>query len=71
MDDRGVGPSSLNGSGCGFLLLEDVVKLPHEMKSTRKRWRGSMYNFYLIARKHPLVFRKPRMARTCPRKDVT
>ncbi len=59
MDNRGVGPSSLNGSGCGFLLREDVVKLPHKMKSTRKRWRGSMCNFYLVAREHLFVFRKP------------
>lgn len=29
------------------------------MKSTREKWRGSRYDFYLIAHEHLYVFRKP------------
>ena len=43
----------------GFVLREDVIKLQHKMKSTREKWRGSKYDFYLIAHEHLYVFRKP------------
>jgi DNA modification methylase len=42
----------------GFVLREDVIKLQHKMKTTRERWRGSKYDFYLIAHEHLFVFRK-------------
>ena len=42
----------------GFILREDVIKLQHKMKSTRERWAGSKYDFYLIAHEHLYVFRK-------------
>ncbi len=29
------------------------------MKSTREKWRGSKYDFYLIVHEHLYVFRKP------------
>ena len=29
------------------------------MKGTREKWRGTKYDFYLIAREHLYVFRKP------------
>ena len=32
----------------GFLLRDDIVKVQHKMKSTRERWSGSKYDFYLI-----------------------
>ena len=43
----------------GFVLREDIIKLQHKMKSTRENWRGSKYDFYLIAHEHLYVFRKP------------
>jgi len=43
----------------GFVLREDIIKLQHKMKSTRERWAGSKYDFYLIAHEHLYVFRKP------------
>ena len=43
----------------GFILREDIIKLQHKMKSTRERWGGSNYDFYLIAHEHLFVFRKP------------
>ncbi len=43
----------------GFVLREDVIKLQHKMRSTRERWAGSKYDFYLIAHEHLYVFRKP------------
>ncbi|HEV8594555.1 MAG TPA: DNA methyltransferase [Thermoplasmata archaeon] len=43
----------------GFVLREDIIKLQHKMKSTREKWRGSTYDFYLIAHEHLYVFRKP------------
>ncbi len=42
-----------------FVLREDVIKLQHKMTSTRERWRGTTYDFYLIAHEHLYVFRKP------------
>lgn len=44
----------------GFVLREDIIKLQHKMKTTRERWRGSKYDFYLIGHEHLFVFRKPR-----------
>ena len=41
----------------GFVLREDVIKLQHQMKSTREKWRGR-HDFYLIAHEHLYVFRK-------------
>ncbi len=29
------------------------------MKSTREKWRGREYDFYLLAHEHLYVFRKP------------
>ncbi len=43
----------------GFVLREDVIKLQHKMKGTREKWRGTTYDFYLIAHEHLYVFRKP------------
>jgi DNA modification methylase len=43
----------------GFVLREEVIKLQHRMKGTREKWRGSKYDFYLIAHEHLYVFRKP------------
>jgi DNA modification methylase len=43
----------------GFILREDIIKLQHKMKATREKWRGSRYDFYLIAHEHLFVFRKP------------
>ena len=43
----------------GFLLKEDIIKLQWNMKTTRERWRGRHYEFYLIAHEHIFVFRKP------------
>jgi len=42
----------------GFIVREDIVKLQHKMKSTREKWRGKKYDFYLIAHEHLFVFRK-------------
>jgi len=43
----------------GFILKEDIIKLQWNMKTTRERWRGKNYEFYLIAHEHIFVFRKP------------
>ena len=43
----------------GFILREDIIKLQHKMKSTREKWSGQKYDFYLIAHEHLYVFRKP------------
>jgi hypothetical protein len=42
----------------GFVLREDIFKLQHNMKTTREKWRGSKYDFYLLAHEHLFVFRK-------------
>lgn len=42
----------------GFVLREDIIKLQHKMRTTRERWRGSKYDFYLIGHEHLFVFRK-------------
>ena len=41
------------------VLREDIVKVQHKMKSTKERWSGSTYDFYLIFHEHLFVFRKP------------
>jgi hypothetical protein len=33
----------------GGILREDVIKLQHHTKTTRRRWRGHEYDFYKIA----------------------
>ena len=33
------------------------------MKSTREKWRGTRYDFYLLAHEHLYVFRRP--AKNC------
>jgi DNA modification methylase len=43
----------------GFILREDIIKLQWKMKSTREKWRGKNYDFYLIGHEHLYVFRKP------------
>ncbi len=43
----------------GFFLKEDIIKLQWKTKTTRERWRGSNYEFFLIAHEHLFVFRKP------------
>jgi len=43
----------------GFILLEDIIKLQRKMKSTREKWFGKKYDFYLIGHEHLYVFRKP------------
>lgn len=43
----------------GFILREDVIKLQWKMKSTREKWRGSKYDFLLLAHEHLYIFRKP------------
>ncbi len=43
----------------GFILREDIIKLQWNMKTTREKWRGRNYDFYLIAHEHIFVFRKP------------
>ncbi|MEM3610379.1 MAG: DNA methyltransferase [Candidatus Anstonellales archaeon] len=42
----------------GFILREDVIKLQWKMKSTREKWRGSKYDFLLLAHEHLFIFRK-------------
>ncbi|MCS7138395.1 MAG: DNA methyltransferase [Candidatus Caldarchaeum sp.] len=47
----------------GFVLAEDIIKLQHNMKATRLKWRGErfeLYGFHKIAHEHLFVFRKPR-----------
>lgn len=43
----------------GFIFREDVIKLQWKMKSTREKWRGSKYDFLLLAHEHLFIFRKP------------
>jgi len=43
----------------GFILKEDIIKLQHNTKTTREKWRGHTYDFYKIAHEHLYVFRKP------------
>ena len=44
----------------GLILREDIIKVQHKMKSTRERWSGPKYDFYLIYyHEHLFEFRKP------------
>ena len=43
----------------GLILREDIIKLQWKMKSTREKWFGKKYDFYLIGHEHLYVFRKP------------
>ncbi|WP_448583900.1 TRM11 family SAM-dependent methyltransferase [Thermocrinis sp.] len=43
----------------GFILKEDVIKVQWKMKGTREKWRGSKYDFLLLAHEHLYIFRKP------------
>lgn len=43
----------------GFILQEDIIKLQHNTKTTRERWRAGRYDFYKIAHEHLYIFRKP------------
>jgi DNA modification methylase len=42
----------------GFVLKEDIIKIQWNMKSTREKWRGNKYDFYLISHEHLFIFRK-------------
>ncbi len=42
----------------GFILREDIIKLQWKTKSTREKWFGKKYDFYLIAHEHLYIFRK-------------
>jgi len=43
----------------GFVLKEDIIKLQWKTSSSRGKWAGKKYNFYLIGHEHLYVFRKP------------
>jgi len=43
----------------GFILKENIIKAQWKMKSTREKWRGSKYDFYLIAHENLFILRKP------------
>jgi len=43
----------------GFVLKEDIIKLQHNMKTSREKWRAHTYDFYKIAHEHLYIFRKP------------
>jgi DNA modification methylase len=42
----------------GFVLKEDIIKIQHNTKTTREKWKGSNYDFYKIAHEHLYIFRK-------------
>ena len=42
----------------GFILREDIIKIQHNTKTTREKWKGSNYDFYKIAHEHLYIFRK-------------
>jgi len=42
----------------GFILKEDIIKLQWNTTTTRERWRGNNYDFYLIGHEHLFIFRK-------------
>ena len=42
----------------GFVLKEDIIKIQHNTKTTREKWRGAKYNFYKIAHEHLYILRK-------------
>ncbi len=43
----------------GFILRENIIKLQWNTKTTREKWNGKNYDFYLIGHEHIFVFRKP------------
>ncbi|MEM4717043.1 MAG: DNA methyltransferase [Candidatus Caldarchaeum sp.] len=46
----------------GFKLADDIIKLQHNMKTTRERWRAQkfdVYGFHKISHEHLYIFRKP------------
>lgn len=45
----------------GFILREDIIKLQHNTKTTREKWKASNYDFYKIAHEHLYIFRKLRL----------
>ncbi len=42
----------------GFVLKDYIIKVQHNTKTTRERWKGT-YDFYKIMHEHLLIFRKP------------
>jgi len=42
----------------GFILRENIIKLQHNTKTTREKWKGK-YLFYKIGHENLFVFRKP------------
>lgn len=44
----------------GFILKENIIKLQWNTKTTREKWSGKNYDFYLIAHEHIFIFRKPK-----------
>jgi hypothetical protein len=51
--------SPASGAASLGIIREDIIKIQHKMKSTREKWRGTKYDFYLLAHEHLYVFRKP------------
>lgn len=46
----------------GFVLKEDIVKVQHNCKYTRRwEWKARRDKFYLIMHEHLFVFRKPKV----------
>jgi hypothetical protein len=46
----------------GFVLKEDIVKVQHNCKYTRRwEWKARRDKFYLIMHEHLSVFRKPKV----------
>lgn len=43
----------------GFILKEDIIKAQWNMQTTREKYRGRNYDFYLIGHEHLYVLRKP------------
>ncbi|MEN2999428.1 MAG: DNA methylase, partial [Acidilobaceae archaeon] len=44
----------------GFLLREEVIKVQHNMRSTKRFWERRRGDFLLIYHEKLFVFRKPR-----------
>jgi len=51
--------SPASGATSLGILREDIIRIQHKMKSTREKWRGTKYDFYLLAHEHLYIFRKP------------
>ncbi len=46
----------------GFLLKEDILKVQHNCKMTKRwKWKAKKNKFYLIMHEHLFVFRKPKI----------